>query len=296
MSEEIFLNELKNEFMLTEKYTVPNFSVKGIDKSYKFDFTRQFAELIPEYMKCHDLLNNPKPKSDTHFIHFVREFPGKYYDFIHMLKFDMKFSGDAGSIIEKGDSDNYPSFETNRIYYKSFLLPVEKVNIENGFIKDFESEKILSKIDVESDQYFHTFAVFDEIDTSGMIEKMYNLMDEKIFSVSRKIYPFLGFENFTLVLNVLNPTEENLEKSTYFFEPIWVLLRSKIDDSFKDYILSSEGSEFRNYFTEQLSFSDKVEFEKSFADEARSYFERFSFTQDDELMLKRWRRYNEKQV
>lgn len=291
----VMLNELKNEFVfLDREIDIPNFHVKGITEQQRFELTPLFNELLPDFLKLHDLLNTPNPKSDLHFVHYVREFPGKFYDFLHVLKFDLKFSGDASTIIEKGNSDYFPSYKTNRLYYKSYLIPVRRVDLENGFIKSFEPDKILQKIDVESDQHFHTFAVFDEMDTTSIVEKLYESLDYDIFSISNKIYSFLAFENFTFALNVLLPFEDDLKKSVSIIEPLWVYLRDRIDPSFHDFLFGEYGGEIIDSLTGELDFNENVSIKKEIVDFAKDYYSRFSFSQDEDLMLRRWRKLNVK--
>ncbi|MBN1499991.1 MAG: hypothetical protein JW982_07545 [Spirochaetes bacterium] len=291
-SGKIFINELKNEFfIIDEEITVPQFSVKEISFSQKLDFDKKFKKVIPFYIENHDLLLEPVPKSDTHFIHYVQNIHGKYFDFLHVFKIDLKFSGDSSMIIEKGNPDFYPSYRTDRLYYKSYVIPVKKIEIENKKIARFESESLVSKIKVESDQYFHTFAMFDEFDKTSLIDKLNEIIDIKSLPVLYKIYSFWDFHNFTFALNILNPINENIINGIELFEPAWIVVKSEFDSEFLKYITAENCEECRDFFRQYINHdSEKLYFTDGFHDSLKKYLSCYSFHTDDDLAVKRWKR------
>jgi hypothetical protein len=221
------------------------------------------------------------PASEQHSLQFILPLSGTLMDFVHLYKIDLRFGGGSGEFIDRGNSDFYPSYYTDRLYYKSRLIPVKP-----GTASVFSPLRIFDSAYAESDQYFHTFAMFEDINYKEITREMHAKMDlRRVFPVSPELFPFVEYDYFTACLNVINPVREELEYALKIFEPLFYYIYGKYRDineiapprriveAFPDTLLDEAGA---------LHFVDK------FMEILQAYFGRFSAYRDDDLSLRGW--------
>lgn len=290
ITSEICLNVINNEFIIIDDvFTVPKIPVSELDYQIAEGIVNSAINHVPEFLINHKLLFKRKPSSEQHYLHFIQPLKGKHIYFLHIFKLNMEFSGNPETIIEQGDNDTYPSFKTNRYYYKSKLIPVNSTLKKDDSIIDFTTIRLVQKEKHETDQYFHTFAVFDETDTKKNSFELSQLAGLDRYKVSLKLYPFISYDYFTAVFNILYPTQEEIDTVIKIFEPIFIFIFSK---SFNWKDLIKEESLYEN-FSKSLSIeNDQLVITDSFRKKMDSYFGRFSLFRDDELALKGWRRFD----
>ena len=283
-TDDTFINVVHNEFIIINgEIIVPKISVKELDYKTSIGIVEEITDFIPQFLSNHQILKERKPASDQHMLQFVQKRKGKLLHFIHIFKIDLKFGGDSSNIIKKGNSDFHPSYKTNRIYFKSRVFPVWNDSSDNA-LENFKSINILDSQYVESDQYFHTYAIFEDANTREITEKILSFIDSDIFSISTKIYPFLVFDYLTCALNILNPTNEEIEKGIKILEPLFLYVYSKFKDISIIVDLNDVDSEFEELIIENESIELHNEYKKSLAE----YFKQYSIVRDDDLSLKGW--------
>jgi hypothetical protein len=282
---DIFINNIKNEFqMLDGELQVSHVPVKELDYGNAVGIVKAVAAFVPEYLAGHELMSERKPAAEQHMLMFVKKIPGKFIDFIHIYKLDMKYGGGGGHVLEMGTSDRYPSFVTDRVYFKSALIPVEKG--DRPVQESFRPVRVFDLTYTESDQAFHTFAVFEDINYKELTRELHVHMElDDVFRISLKLYSFIVYDYFTSCLNVLRPTAAELEKAAALFEPLFLLIYSKYkpvdelvpaparEEAFPGLLVPHEN---------ELVPSD------AFLAALREYFGRFRTERDDALSLKGW--------
>lgn len=285
-ADQVYINIIKNEFIVFDKkIAIPSIAVKELDYETASEITALAADIIPEFLVTHDLLADRVPPSEQHSIQFVKRLSGRCLDFVHMFKLDLRFGGGAADFIDPGNSNFYPSYYTDRFYYKSRLIPVMKEVGQDG-PEGFSAVRLVDSTYTESDQYFHTFAIFEDVNYKEITMEIHGKLGlPGVFPISLGLYPFVEYDYFTACLNVVKPSPGELEKALAVFEPLFLVICGRyrrldglvapgaVTDTFAG-ILSGEGNAMR--FTEE------------FLPAVKDYFSRFSLYRDDELALKGW--------
>lgn len=282
---DIYINAIHNEFIiLNNKINIPKISVKELDYKNSIPIIKNIIQYIPEFLYGHTILRKRKPASEQHSLHFIKKFSGKLLNFTHIFKIDLKFSGDPTNIIEKGNTEFYPSFITDRIYYKSRLIPE---NVVGSPTSDFTPIRLKSFETVESDQYFHTFAIFDELNTIDISKEFNEKFDSEIFSISPTVYPFIVYDYFTSCFNVTYPTNNEIKKAIEIFEPIFIYLYKQ----YKNINDLSSLDKLVEIFNKELIISnDSLTLNPDFLIQLKNYFSQFNLFRNDELLLKGWQK------
>ncbi|MBP7901410.1 MAG: hypothetical protein KA015_01200 [Spirochaetes bacterium] len=279
---EILLNERKNEFYKFEgNIEVPRISVNGISSEQKIMLSERISRIIPEFLNDHSIIFEPKPAAETLFIHFAKHLKGRQMDFIHLFKIDFKFSGNPDSMIEKGDNFNYPSYCTDRFYYKSYLLPVYSFDED---ISEFRTIPLFKEVSHKSENDgFFTYALFDDVDVDVYDKIISESLKEFTFPVPKGIFRFISYAYFTAAFTVLNPFNSILNESAELFEIIFLKLMKDND---------IESTADINAFSENLYIENgRLNYTDSFIDKFNRYLGRYSLiTNEEYLLLNSWKK------
>lgn len=218
-----------------------------------------------------------KPAAEEHSLQFCRMIEGMIADFVHVIRIDFRFAPGSGSIIRSGNSDTYPSYKTDRLYFKSRLVPVKKGSdpekLESIKIKDYEA--------MEADGRLFTSVVFDEGGSGQMSAELSQKAGSGLFPFPANIYPFVVYDYFTACLSLPDPLPGVIEKSVEVFEPLFFYIYSKYRNSpdYRDFAVEN--------FPGTLSLeNDAVVLTGDYEGKLKSFFSRYSIFTDDALMLK----------
>ncbi len=276
----IFLNTIKNEFItFPGSITVPKIPVKELTWDVVAEVVEKLRQFFPEFFIKHHILTKRKPEADVHSIQFYRPLNGKALGFVHFFKIDLRFGGDSSNIIEKGDTACYPSYLTNRMYYKSRIVPVEKIEAN-----DFSVLRLLDSIEVSSDMRRHTFAMFDEVSMREMNKTLEAYIDQGVFSTSQQLYPFFVFDFFTPCMNLPHPSEQEIEKAVEIFEPVFLYLSGR----YRGKVYGGAENAVAQYPSAFIRESNELMLTEQFLHEMARYFSRYSIVRDDDLALRGW--------
>ncbi|MCU0822100.1 MAG: hypothetical protein MUC95_06465, partial [Spirochaetes bacterium] len=284
---DIYINVIKNEFiMINGTVKIPKIPVKELDYNTAVTILEEAVKYIPEFLCGHDLLVDRKPAAEQHALHFVKAVNGIANDYIHIFKLYLKFEGDSRNVIDRGDTSNYPSYSTDRYYYKSRIIPVSSVTRDKDKI-DFKPIRIITPDSISTDQKLFTSAIFDDLDRKELTRDIHKKLGLDIFSISTELYPFIVFDYFTACFNVLYPSSEEIEKAVRIFEPIFISAMDKYGGLLK----LKNYEDIKSRYKDQLYFIDESFIKIKFMDELKSYFQRWSLYRDDDLTLKGWWRF-----
>ena len=275
----IFLDETLSEFFyLKDEITVPSIPVGELDYVTGVELTEKIIELIPEFLYRHTLLVKRKPQSEQHALHFIKMIPGKLVDFAHILRLDFKLSGGYGRITGKGDSLTFPSYRTDRIKYKSRLVPLLKES--NPSLVD--SVRIKSQLKIENSEKRITSVYFDEFSSSEISIDFSTKAGGDIYSIPVKIYQFISYDYFTACMNIPDPTDLKLETAAAIFEPLFFYLFYRYrdeSDAINDKRLAVWGE-----FLEVTGSG--IEQKLILREKLKNFFSQYTLYRDDDMMLK----------
>jgi hypothetical protein len=276
----VFINVMKNEFVvLNGRIEMPAISVRELDYDTALRIMPEIAAYIPEFLRGHGLMERRVPASAQHSLQFLKRLRGRVIDMLHLLTIDLRFGGGAAQIIKPGGTDFYPSYLTDKLYYRSRLVPAPR----SPASEEFQVLRLFNAARVESDQYFHTFAVFEDIDHREITREMYRRLNMgNAFSPSQELYPFIVSDYFTACLNVPQPTASELEEAAGVFEPIFLVLGGAFGAPLdEERILEAFPGEL-------VREGGRIVAGEELGARATKYFSRYSIYRDDELALKGW--------
>jgi hypothetical protein len=288
----MYLNILQNEFItFNGNITIPRISVNELDYMTAVPIVEALADYVPEFLQGHRFMENRMPATDQHSLHFSRRLRGRVLDFVHILRINFLFGGDSSAVVEKGDTDYYPAYITNRIYYKSRLVPAAGAPAVSAKTGGFVPVRLVDSQQVETDSYFHTFAMFEELNEKGLSQELCRKLGEDMFPISLDLYQFISYDYFTACMNVLYPTAAELSSALELFELVFIFLHAMFRDLG---VLLPPGEVKEKFLTELGIVDNRIIFEQESIDRLKAYFGRFSLYRDDDLMLKGWRRFDMK--
>jgi len=277
----IYLDESLMEFFsLKNEMPVPSIPVGELDYTTGIEITKNLIEAIPEYLSRHTLLEKRKPSSEQHSLQFIRMIPGRLIDFVHILRFDFKLSGGDGRMIGKGDTRSFPQYVTDRIRYKSRLVPVSKGS-DPALIDSLRLKSQL-KVDSSNIKITPTAVFFDEFSTTEISIDFSTRAGSDIYSIPAKIYQFISYDYFTACMNIPDPSVSKLERAAAIFEPLFFYLYFQYRDGAYE-ITEDQLSIFGDY----LECRDSGVFQKTLLRERmRDFFSNYTLYRDDEMLLK----------
>lgn len=277
----IYLNSIKNEFItFPGRIVIPKIPVKELPYNLSAGIVENLRKFFPEFLAGHSLLEKRRPATDLHSLQFIKPLRGKILNFTHFFKIDLRFGGDSSNVIEKGDTVNYPAYNTNRIYYKSRLVP--SMDAAPG---DFSPLRLIDSLEVDSDMRRRTFAMFDEVGSREMTKELLERLALDVFSTSKDLYPFVVFDLFTACFSVVNPLRGEIETALELFEPVFVILHGL----YRDTVELAPRAKIESEFAGTLAFQDgRPSATPEYIERLRGYFRRFKVSRDDELALKGW--------
>ena len=282
----VHINIMKNEFLTIEREVlIPHIPVKELDYGTALPVVQSLAPLIPGHLYGHELMEKRIPASDQHSLQFFKKVPGKLTDFIHLFRIDLKYGGGAEKIVEPGNPGKYPSYYTNHVYFTSRLIP-QMQSAANKEGRDFYPLRVFDSTYTESDQYFHSFAMFEDVKAGEMALEMYKRLGfEGLFPISPKLYRFINYDFFTFSLNIPYPDTTELERAADLYEPLFLMIYSRYRE-----IAALPGHERIEKFHEGRLMLEGgvVAATAEFQEELSRFFARFSIHRDDELSLKGW--------
>ncbi len=281
----IYINVVMNEFItFNGRIAIPKIPVKELHYDSSVEIIERIMEYIPEFLYSHELLVERMPPSEQHSLQFVKKIRGKVIEFIHLFKIDLRFGGDSSNILERGNSDHYPSYATDRVYYKSRLIPVLSEPAGES-IQYFKPMRLLDSTYVGSDQYFHTFAVFEDVNRKSLTREILSRVDNNIFNISTDLYSFIVYDYFTSCFNVLYPSSDEVQIAVEIYEPIFLSILSRYKSIGELLPLDT----IRELFADAITYQeDRISLHDEFLHSLKRYFHRFSILRDDDLALKGW--------
>lgn len=275
----IFLDETLMEFFyLKNEISVPSIPVGELDYVTGVELTEKLIEIIPGFLYEHTLLEKRKPQSEQHTLQFIKKIPGKLIDFAHILRLDFKLTGSDGRITGKGDSRTFPSYRTDRIKYKSRLVPLLKESDPSLL----DSVRIKSQLKIDNSEKRITSVYFDEFSTSDISIDFSTKSGSDIYAIPVKIYQFISYDYFTACMNIPDPASSNLEIAAAIFEPLFFYLYYQ----YRDELNEVDGKLF-DVWGEFLEMTGSGIGQKIMLREMlKNFFSRYTLYRDDDMMLK----------
>lgn len=155
----------------------------------------------------------------------------KEFEMMVELRVLVGYAGGAASdeIIGANRQDRSPEFITDRIYFRLFLMPVEKIQLNDSIVEQIDLltfSEILEASEYSLTREFKelwTTALFDSIDYSFLQERIKAALDKiAVWKLGNLFMPIL-IERMTFALNILN-LEQAMNMAKPFRELLGVIL------------------------------------------------------------------------
>jgi len=268
-----YTDSMKEFWSLRKVFEIPEIGVKTLSYDMAGSFSEGLIEELGAFLVDHQFMEKRRPASEEHSLHFVRGFTGKVIDLVHIIRLDFRFTPDSGKMVSKGSTVAYPAYETDRVFFKSRIVPV----VRGSEFSDIEAVRLSGSSTVEADGRLFTSVVFDEGGFRKKSLEYVNVLGKEFFKVSVNIYQPLCFDYFTLCLNVPVPTISVIEKSLKLFEPLFLYYCSiygmdeaGLSDQFKDVLIHDGGV---------------LNFTPEFREELHRFFKSYDLVADNEMVL-----------
>jgi hypothetical protein len=263
---------------LQNEISVPSIPVGELDYDAGVEITKSIIASIPEYLYKHSLLEKRKPSSEQHSLQFIKPVPGRLIDFVHILRFDFKLSPGYVRITGKGDNQTFPGYITDRIRFKSRLVPV----LKGSDPVHMDSLRLKSQLEVDTDGKRFTSVFFDEFSTAELSIDFSSKAGNDIFLIPAKIFQFVSYDYFTACMNIPDPAVPILEKAAALFEPLFFYLY---------YQYRERGHEIKEsqlaVLNDHLETGEGGVLQKPLLqNQMKDFFGRYSLYRDDDLLLK----------
>lgn len=280
----IIINEIKKELLILQKpVNVSKQHVSRLDYATLIPFVETMSEIIPEYLTGHTLLKNQIPAAETHSLQFVKEIKSKVYSYIHMLKIDLRFGSGIGTSRGGGSTEYYQEYDSDGLIVSSQVIPIKSADYVDECISDFMPVRVVKKESIEQGDRMLVHTFFDDFDATEINADIWHAVGDGIFPFSAKIYPFVSYAHFTSCMNLPDAVPSALETAVRLYEPIFLLVLSHLG-------ISDIKKAVEEYPDSLIIKGSALAFTESFANEIKQFFSRYSLFQDDDFMIKRWRR------
>lgn len=281
----VYLDETLREFFLLESpVEIPSLSVKSIDHEKSRDILRLISPAADAFLAGHEYMEVRNPQSEEHSIHLSAVVQGIVIDFVHMLRLDFKFSSNAGTIVRGGTSGSYPAYSTERIYFKSRLVPV----FRGGGHGEFDPVRLKDSVrveDADSGRRLFTSVLFDDFSSREISIELSRKAGD-IFTIPVTICPMIVYEYFTACLNLPHPSFDRITGSAQVFEPLFIYLYADLMGAGNEH-----AARWINSWGDYLEVSgDRAVMTERMRIEVADFFSRYSMAADEELLVKGWKR------
>ncbi|TGN20344.1 LIC_10030 family protein [Leptospira idonii] len=213
---DIYVDNLHTPYIrFQEKFLISGSSVTHPESSVVREFVNILIKYLPEAIEGTCLLPEARPKRETGKLFFVRQVTFSNKQFLYVFSADMQYLGGAApEQIKKPAAQNLtPSILTDRIYFKTKIVPIESVTGEGDHITDFKSRRFKGGVfrvesDREMDKPVRRFSeIFDEIDFSDVEIKIKEELEitPQVWSLGRVFHP-IGIDYLALSLRFLTPS------------------------------------------------------------------------------------------
>ncbi|WCL49553.1 LIC_10030 family protein [Leptospira sp. GIMC2001] len=266
----IYIDNLHCPYLELEgEYILPPCSVlDGVGYDTAKQYLKEISRLVPELISGMQVLPFPRPKKDSSKLFLVQRIEGEQ-EFLLLIVLDVAHLGGIQNdkIVKKANQSQTISIRTNRIYFTSKIIPIEKIYIDKGNIVNFDGYEVtewiekqrknVKQLETELENRIRPFSdLFDDADFSTQ-EK---LIAEHL-GINRenwrlgKVYSPIGIEHLCFSIRFLEARKQTILET-------WNMIR----DSFWDGLTSNENLEkgvtiaLHNYLS---NFDSKLEYSQS---------------------------------
>lgn len=211
-------------------FTLPSITLNGISDQEAESLTHLLIHNFPQLIAGHQLLPEPRPRKDTHQLHFIKELSFENEKYISLIKINALYMGGAttGEILEAGRQGVTPSIETDRIYFHARLIPVTSIKIEEGCITDFIARQVkeaifyVSSRDTMRDVW--STILFDEVDFTQVNKKFTSFLAYKSPWPTAHFLPLLVDYLTICFTGITGNSHETIQVLPYFHRAFLAIL------------------------------------------------------------------------
>ncbi|MCC6275551.1 MAG: hypothetical protein IT569_06820 [Leptospiraceae bacterium] len=244
---EIYVDNLHSPYAeFSESYILPAVSHNSVDFDSAKKFIHTLVKFIPEAIDGCNVLPEPRPKRESGKLVVVKKLFLDSKEFLYVMKLEPTYLGGANheQIQEKATQERNASIKTNRIYFSTRIIPVEKITEENGQITDFQAKSYdMGNFQAPTSTEGlrggkkTVSELFDEIDFADVMQTLKdNLSVNKENWDLGKIYEPVSVEYLTISLRFLSLSQKEIFEDFSSFKNIFNVLygEKEIPKSAKD--------------------------------------------------------------
>lgn len=223
-----------------EQFTLPTVNLYGIELDQARKLLAPLMEHMPAFLcDCH-VLPEPRPNKETNYLHLIKPLQVEGRKYIYLFKILAQYLGgaDTTEILKNASSGISAEVRTNRIYFHSRLIPVERLETSGECVVDFHPVRLKEALleGITRAQGFHiatkemrVLDMFDEIDYSQANEELTNMFSVGVDWKPGKVFrPFL-VDYHTLTMNLVFPDCELLPAYLQHFDRGFTELVAKLN-------------------------------------------------------------------
>jgi hypothetical protein len=229
LNRRIGVNVHKTTFrIIPQPFVIPKVPVSGLDIDHRNALASLYATIVPDYIQGCSLLEKSSVGMTPHVIEWVRPLTEDKETLLYVIRIAGNYLGGAldSEVKERGRSTWYASFETDRIYYESYLLPVTRITQKGQ--EAFDPISVFDHTTYEKDDSpgyrFISYGIFSEVDMSEQNTELSRSLDPQQIYRLHKVFPLLCYFHRTPAFHIADPIPQNYEQIAEFASPILHLL------------------------------------------------------------------------
>jgi len=194
---------------LKQDFTVPHLPIHhdvrvSVPSDNYLDTVRQFLiSLIPRVPQLFHGMTYFFDPAEVLRPSFFQIFKNQDSYFLYLLRLDLIFRTHEGTILERGTNDTTPEYSTSHLFLERDLIPLEKINIQDGKIRTFVVQQTISQTWIgETGRGYFVQGIWMDSELTKFFSKLFTPRGKRTYPY----YPFTcKYRTICHSLLLLNP-------------------------------------------------------------------------------------------
>lgn len=225
-----YIDTLKHPYLQSDMKTIwPAIPYHEPAAQVVEDIIEYVYSIAADFLAGCEIALPPDTARDDGDLLFVRLHSCQQRHFLFIFRVSMRYLGGASELKREPSQDCGPMFETDRIYYNSLLIPVDRIDYRNGLISETVASPLPQasyKIGTTAEKWRQTVELFDQVDFSHLEQWFVGDWLDATWKPGRVFAPF-KVENLALALNMPLPDPKLISVALPYFERLLNVIESK---------------------------------------------------------------------